>query len=151
MSISITPVAINDGDPVTAAALQTIISNVQKVAAGDTSTIVPVINTSTGGGTGSGAVLTTTLGGSVAGRPLKATSNTTYKITFANKFATIPTVNLTLQVNSADRLKAKYIPVLLDVQLDHFTYAFIPISSSSSTSTGTLHWIANGTLSPTTN
>lgn len=148
MSISITPVAINDGDPVTAAALQTIIANLQKVADGDTATIVPVVNTTTGGTTGTGAVLSTTLGASVPGRPLKPTSTSTYKVTFASKFATTPTVNLTLQVNAADRLKAKYIPVLLDVQLDHFTYALIPVTSSSSTSTGTLHWIANGTLAP---
>jgi hypothetical protein len=144
--VQLTPVNINDGDPVTADTIRTIINNVQLVALGDTSSGVTI-----GDSLGNSTVIPKTYNDTLASLTAKIAVDKTKGYTGtvswgANKFTTAPVVTANLQFTSSGPANYKYTVVIGAVTTSGFTYYVIPCAPVSNLSCF-LSWIAVGTFS----
>jgi len=144
--VQLTPVNINDGDPVTADTIRTIINNVQLVALGDTSSGVTI-----GDSLGNQSIIPKTyndtlasLTAKIAVDKIKGYTNT---VSWGkNKFTTAPVVTANLQFTSSSPANYKYTVAIGSVTTSGFTYYVIPCAPVSNLSCF-LSWIAVGTFS----
>ena len=148
--VQITPVNINDGDPVTADTLRTIIGNVSKIALGDTgSGVVAVSNQTTQNPTPTPKVANDTVADVYTKCVLdKVKAVKQGPVPFNTTFTTAPTVTANLMFTSNSPANYKYNIVIASVSTKDFYFYAIPCGASSA-ATVKLAWSASGTLSTT--
>jgi hypothetical protein len=152
MGVAITPVNINDGDPVTADTLRTIINNVNLVALGDTSSGVTIGDSALSNKAvdpSAPKVYNDTL----AGLSVKITADKVKgfsgNVSFAGKtFTTPPVVTANMQFNSTSFANYKYSVVIAKVTTSGFDYYVVPCGPVKSVSCY-ISWVAVGTFSTT--
>lgn len=132
---------INPGDPVTSDLLSNIITNIQKINTGSSSSVVAIQGSLTGGSTTTAEKKYTT-GGTVSySANTKTYKNKTIPI---SGFATAPSVSLTLKLkNAADQTTKKYQPILVNVTATGITFCCVSYGATSS-GTVEIDWIAVG-------
>jgi hypothetical protein len=151
MGVAVTPVNINDGDPVTADTLRTIINNVNLVALGDTSSGVTIGDSSLSNTlpkADNGKVYNDTLASLTPKISIDKTKGYTGTVTFSKTFTTAPVITANLQFNSNSPANYKYIVVIASVTTTGFKYYVIPCSPASAL-TAYVSWVAVGTFSTT--
>lgn len=126
------PMAVNDGDPVTAELMQNIIANIN------------LLNSTTGNKAGSGTT---------SGQIFQSNRNTVacskdssgeLTITFPTPFGSRPNVICSISnLKAAQLLTLKYVPVVTDFSETGFTVQMVSVGATASGSV-TVHWIATG-------
>jgi len=150
--VQITPVNINDGDPVTADTLRTIIGNVTKIALGDTGSGVVAVSNQTVGGGGTqqpARIAKDTIADVYTKCVLNKTSAVKQgPVPFNTTFSTPPSVTANLMFTSNSPANYKYNVVIASVSTTDFYFYAIPCGATSA-ATVKLAWSASGTLSTT--
>jgi hypothetical protein len=147
----ITSTPINDGDPVTADTLRKIVENINKIATIPAAAPIEIKNTTI---TGTSVTVANVLPVTIGNRKSISISKkiTPGTVTFPTAgFTSVPVVNLSIEVPSGKIASTRYFPMITSVSATQFTYAIIPLNSTSETTTkATLHWTASGSIADAT-